>query len=73
MASHHNSGLPENMIPAILWYTHLSTGHFPIPLLTDLGSSTVMVVFRDRDGNTAVSGGVARFSAGSGSLSIVAY
>lgn len=61
------------MIPAILWYAYLSTGRFPIPLLTDLGSSTVMVVFRDRDGNTAVSGGEARFSAGSRSLSIVAY
>ena len=62
-------GLPENMITAILWYTYLSTGNFPIPLLTEFASSTVMVVFRDHEGNTAVSGGVARFNAGSRSLS----
>ena len=57
--------MPEDLIT---WYTYLSTGNFPIPLLTELGSSTVMVVFRDHEGNTAVSGGVIRFSAGSRSL-----
>ena len=39
-----------------------------MPLLTEFASSTVMVVFRDHEGNIAVSGGVARFSAGSRSL-----
>ena len=57
--------MPEDLIT---WYTYLSTGNFPIPLFIEFGSSTVMVVFRDHEGNTAVSGGVARFSAGSRSL-----
>ena len=53
---------------------NLSAGTFPIPLLTELGSSdlisTVMAAFRDHEGNTAVSGGVANYSGGCGFLSV---
>ena len=48
--------------------TNLSAGIFPMRLLTGPGSATVMVVFRDYDGNTAASGGVVTYDMGGGIL-----